>query len=530
MRTWAWTAALLAACTCGDGGADDAAAAANESLSKLAHCLLGGPLDPAESAARRAREVELGASLGARPEPAWPARCASFGQTLASDLERAAEADAEKFGAAHREAVAAQTALGRGEVPSNLDALFAAALGTSLVPVPVEDTSVPAAPPRARPLSGQAIGVLAPGNASFAATDPVAVTPTHVAFATPDGPWRVCTFSHDLTSAQCRGFAAASGRAEVAFVGSAAGAPPHLLVKRSPAGEPGIYAVETGGRVWDGIPTGAFVRRDGTMAVLDGNELVQQRDVAVRERVAAPARGPSAMVWDRIVWLGEAPAGQNRPLLVQRVPGGVAPLGEPEPLGPGPVVPAPVFVAHACRSQDALVFVTLHAHDHEKDIPTFFSFLLDGGESATVEALSDIYGPELGCRGEAAQLTWLLTKPDGVEMNQQRCTVQGCTRVRQLLQFDGSDPLFGTIGDGKTILVWKSPLGDTRMRIAPLEQIGTAPPVVLFDDAAHGGMEVLQRRLLLRGDHALLVLRTREGARALRISADGSFVGVRLDR
>ena len=41
--------------------------------------------------------------------------------------------------------------------------------------------------------------------------------------------------------------------------------PAHLQLRRG--GEPGIYAVESGSRVYDGNPTGAFARRDGTLAV-----------------------------------------------------------------------------------------------------------------------------------------------------------------------------------------------------------------------------------------------------------------------
>src|SRR5688572_17530047 len=105
MRTsWVVVAALLAACTCGDDAADDASAAANESLSKLAHCLLGPPLAAGERAAQRARDVQLGMSTRPAAGDPWPRRCASFGEALAADLDRAAGADAEKYGAAQREA------------------------------------------------------------------------------------------------------------------------------------------------------------------------------------------------------------------------------------------------------------------------------------------------------------------------------------------------------------------------------------------------------------------------------------------
>jgi hypothetical protein len=506
--------------SCDDGASDEIEARANVALSQLSRCLLGEPLGAGERPSARLRNVQLGAQ-GTSATRGWPERCALYAGRMADELD-----ERDRYREAYRAARTTERALEQGRTPADLDTLFDTSLALGLVAVP--STEGDAAPTPARPLRAQDVPALVPSPGILAASDPVIGPVTHLAFSVPNGPWRICTLTHDLGAATCRGLAALSGRGEAAIVSSAPAAPAHVQIKRG--GEPGIYAVESGSRVYDGTPGGAFARRDGTLAVLDGGDLVQVRDVAVRTAIGAPRDERVAMIWDRILWLAPARAEEPRPFMVTRVPVGIAPPDPAEQIGVGPVTPrSDELVMAACRSENALAMVVRSAHDHEKDQPTTVAILTDGGEQVTLQTTTDIYGPELTCRGETATITWLLTEPTGIAIHQRLCDLRECRRAVVSLPFRGSDPYVGRIGEN-TLLTWKSPLGDTRIRIAPLADLPNAPDVVVLDDGAHGGLDVLSRRIFFRGDHALLVLRARAGGHVIRIGADGSYTAVRPSR
>lgn len=76
------------------------------------------------------------------------------------------------------------------------------------------------------------------------------------------------------------------------------------------------------------------------------------------------------------------------------------------------------------------------------------------------------------------------------------------------------------LGD-KVLLVFRSTLGDTRFRLAPLSSLATATDQILFDSPDFGGPatgEVTQ----LASDNALLLLFNGANPVLLRIGADAN--------
>ncbi len=70
-------------------------------------------------------------------------------------------------------------------------------------------------------------------------------------------------------------------------------------------------------------------------------------------------------------------------------------------------------------------------------------------------------------------------------------------------------------------MLWRSTLGETRLRSAPLAGLATAPDKVVFDSTEFGGPAVNDVSSLIASDAALLVFRS-ERPVALRVGKDGS--------
>ncbi len=72
------------------------------------------------------------------------------------------------------------------------------------------------------------------------------------------------------------------------------------------------------------------------------------------------------------------------------------------------------------------------------------------------------------------------------------------------------------------IIVWRSGLGDTRMRIAPIASLATAAEKIMFDTSDYGGPTNTEASTIVSNDAALLLFRD-ELPVAVRIGKDGSF-------
>ena len=79
--------------------------------------------------------------------------------------------------------------------------------------------------------------------------------------------------------------------------------------------------------------------------------------------------------------------------------------------------------------------------------------------------------------------------------------------------------LSATLAD-QLLLVWRTPVGDLRMRLAPLDQLPSAKDRLLMDTAEHGGPATVDLQAFI-GHRAVVFLFRGLGLHALRIAADG---------
>jgi hypothetical protein len=129
---------------------------------------------------------------------------------------------------------------------------------------------------------------------------------------------------------------------------------------------------------------------------------------------------------------------------------------------------------------------------------------------------------DLVCSKAGASVAWVRRAPDAIEVGRLDCNPDGCTPHTATLSgvqskwWGGVAPL----GD-KVMLLWRSTLGETRLRVASLAELGQAPDQLLFDSADFGG-PVAGESTQISTEAAALFLFPQERPVALRIGADGS--------
>jgi hypothetical protein len=90
--------------------------------------------------------------------------------------------------------------------------------------------------------------------------------------------------------------------------------------------------------------------------------------------------------------------------------------------------------------------------------------------------------------------------------------------------------------DGKLLVVWAAgERGGVRMRLGPIETIGTAPDVVLYDDMMKDGhvgslSTLFDLKLFSREGYALLLLSTQTGVHGVRIDANGTVAPLSVQK
>lgn len=131
-----------------------------------------------------------------------------------------------------------------------------------------------------------------------------------------------------------------------------------------------------------------------------------------------------------------------------------------------------------------------------------------------------VYTYHLACRREEARLTWLEAAVEGetpiIVVEQVVCTPEGCQTIQTRLPRLGRDAVVASIA-GQVLLVSVGD-GGTRIRLAPITEIGSAPEL---DVPSDGDLPVLARTLHARGGAAIITLRTSDGLRALRVDTTG---------
>lgn len=130
---------------------------------------------------------------------------------------------------------------------------------------------------------------------------------------------------------------------------------------------------------------------------------------------------------------------------------------------------------------------------------------------------------ELHCTKDGVSVAWASRVDNSVEITRLDCTAQACQSSTAKLPGIESKWwwLLSPLGEN-VIMVWRSGLGDTRMRVAPLASLATTGDKIMFDTSDYGGPTNTDAASLVSSDGALLLFRD-ELPVAVRIGKDGSF-------
>lgn len=130
---------------------------------------------------------------------------------------------------------------------------------------------------------------------------------------------------------------------------------------------------------------------------------------------------------------------------------------------------------------------------------------------------------DLVCSKAGASLAYAQSVAGGVLVGRVDCEASGC-KVSEV-KLPGVESKWwwtaGPLGD-KTLLMWRSALGETRVRIAPLAALPNAKDVIAFDAPDFGGPNPGELSTLYADDSALLLFRG-EAPVAIHASAEGTL-------
>jgi hypothetical protein len=129
---------------------------------------------------------------------------------------------------------------------------------------------------------------------------------------------------------------------------------------------------------------------------------------------------------------------------------------------------------------------------------------------------------DLVCSKTGASLGYVQAVPDGILVGRIDCDANGCRSSS--VNLSGIESKWwwtvGPLGD-RTLLVWRSSLGETRLRLSPLASLPTTKDVVVFDAPDFGGPNAGELSALYADDDALLIFRGDKPV-ALHVAGDGS--------
>jgi hypothetical protein len=152
--------------------------------------------------------------------------------------------------------------------------------------------------------------------------------------------------------------------------------------------------------------------------------------------------------------------------------------------------------------------------------------LHDGTWSKPVEATlpSDrVAESELHCTKDGISVAWASRVDNALEITRLDCTPDSCKSSTAKLPGIESKWwwLLSPLGEN-IIVVWRSSLGDTRLRIAPIASLATAADKIMFDTSDYGGPTNTDAVSIVSNEAALLLFRD-ELPVAVRIGRDRSF-------
>lgn len=539
---------------------------AAQSFAAVSRCLWGaGPdemMAQPSRAERRLRSVMVRASVEGG-HASWPSRCAPYVAGFRAALEdRAARhRDACRVGSCDETAEVRLSAL-RSEA-GRLVELVERGASDSLDPARLFElarvaglsadpgTEVPVAPEPAPLLDPDQLRPLYRGDYLRLLTDPAGDESLDLLFYEHETRYGLCTVPLvGEPTARCRTL---SSDIPVGFAGELLAAErgaPNRMYAQGPDGprwEQALYDVETGRKISSVAqrPLGGFVWRDGTTSRLGLDPpMADVSLVRVRGQVEEPpvpidlppstSLGPK-LVWDEVVWAVPIGGGRHR-LSARRALAGHEPLGPVRDLGETVSV-GDHPTLEICRTHRSLALLVVGRRHRDGAVASLMFRGDDGyGEPIHLRLGAGRFG--FTCRGAGATLSWIkaleereiddeLASAAGGEVAEEgapvrgrygvyqlRCTREGCDRGRAVVMLTrhhrASRYVAGALGEA-TVVMWRSPLGDVRMRVAPLDRLPAAPDVPLFDDVEHDGFGWdLERDPIFGRAGSMLVLTSRQ--------------------
>lgn len=130
---------------------------------------------------------------------------------------------------------------------------------------------------------------------------------------------------------------------------------------------------------------------------------------------------------------------------------------------------------------------------------------------------------DLVCTKTGASFAYAQSVTGGALVGRVDCDANGCKASE--VNLPGVESKWwwtaGPLGD-KTLLMWRSALGETRLRIAPLAALASAKDMIAFDSPDFGGPNAGELSALYADDSALLLFRG-ETPVAVHASAEGTL-------
>jgi hypothetical protein len=129
---------------------------------------------------------------------------------------------------------------------------------------------------------------------------------------------------------------------------------------------------------------------------------------------------------------------------------------------------------------------------------------------------------ELICTANGASIAWAQKSEGGATVGRIDCTADGCKSNEAKLAGIDSTYFWAVAPLGeKTFLLYRSTLGETRLRVGGLAELASAKDTILFDTPDFGGPTTGELVPVITNTAALLVFRGEQPV-ALRIGADGA--------
>jgi hypothetical protein len=189
---------------------------------------------------------------------------------------------------------------------------------------------------------------------------------------------------------------------------------------------------------------------------------------------------------------------------------------------------------HTCRKGDTYAFATYAGRSGQGSAkPTggegktavTFSILDKGSWAKPAEATMPFERAgesDLVCTGNGASIAWLKGDKTSATVGRIDCKADGCKSSDVALPGFDNSYLWAVapLGD-KVMVLYRSSLGETRLRVAPLADLPNAKDSVVFDVGDYGGPSTGDLGVLA-SDSAVLLLFRGDQPVALRVGSDGS--------